>query len=56
MHLQDIRRDFRKGTLTREELHSNPIEQFNLWMQQALTTDIVDPTAMVLATAAKRSG
>lgn len=52
MDLQDIRRDFRKGTLTREELHSDPIEQFNLWMRQALTTDIVDPTAMVLATAA----
>ncbi len=51
--LQDIRRDFRKGTLTREELHSDPIEQFNLWMQQALTTDIVDPTAMILATAAR---
>lgn len=53
MELQDIRRDFRKGTLTREELHSDPIEQFNLWMQQALTADIVDPTAMVLATAAR---
>lgn len=53
MELQDIRRDFRKGKLTREELHSDPIEQFNLWMQQALTADIVDPTAMVLATAAR---
>jgi pyridoxamine 5'-phosphate oxidase len=52
IELQDIRRDFRKGTLTREELHNDPIEQFNRWMQQALTTDIVDPTAMVLATAA----
>jgi pyridoxamine 5'-phosphate oxidase len=53
MELQDIRRDFRKGTLTREELHSDPIAQFNRWMQQALTTDIVDPTAMILATAAR---
>lgn len=53
MELQDIRRDFRKGTLTRKELHSDPIEQFNLWMQQALTADIVDPTAMILATAAR---
>ena len=53
MELQDIRRDFRKGTLTREELHTDPIEQFNRWMQQALTTDIVDPTAMILATAAR---
>lgn len=53
MDLQDIRRDFRKGTLTREELLGNPIEQFKLWMQQALTTDLTDPTAMVLGTAAR---
>ena len=53
MDLQDIRRDFRKGTLTRDELIDDPIEQFKLWMQQALTTDLVDPTAMVLATSAR---
>lgn len=53
MELQDIRRDFRKGTLTREELPDNPIEQFSLWMQQALTTELSDPTAMILGTAAR---
>ncbi|MBU2099168.1 MAG: pyridoxamine 5'-phosphate oxidase [Gammaproteobacteria bacterium] len=53
MELQDIRRDFRKGTLTRDELLDNPVEQFSVWMQQALTTDLSDPTAMVLATAAR---
>lgn len=53
MELQDIRRDFRKGTLAREELLANPIEQFNLWLQQALTTDLSDATAMVLGTAAR---
>ncbi|MDP2284093.1 MAG: pyridoxamine 5'-phosphate oxidase [Pseudohongiella sp.] len=53
MDLQDIRRDFRKGTLTRDELIDDPIEQFKLWMQQALSTDLVDPTAMVLATGAR---
>lgn len=53
MDLQDIRRDFRKGTLTRGELIDDPIEQFKLWMQQALTTDLVDPTAMVLATSSR---
>lgn len=53
MELQDIRRDFRKGTLTREELLDNPIEQFSVWMQQALTTELSDPTAMVLGTAAR---
>lgn len=53
MELQGIRRDYQKGTLTREELLENPVEQFKLWMQQALTTDLSDPTAMVLGTAAR---
>ncbi|MDO8907169.1 MAG: pyridoxamine 5'-phosphate oxidase [Pseudohongiella sp.] len=53
MELQDVRRDYRKGTLTRDELLDNPIEQFKLWMQQALTTDLSDPTAMVLGTSAR---
>lgn len=53
MELQDIRRDYQKGTLTREDLLDNPIEQFRIWMQQALTTDLSDPTAMVLGTAAR---
>lgn len=53
MELHDIRRDFRKGTLTREELLDNPIDQFNRWLQQALTTDLTDPTAMVLGTASR---
>ena len=53
MELHDIRRDFRKGTLTREELLDNPVDQFNRWLQQALTTDLTDPTAMVLGTASR---
>jgi pyridoxamine 5'-phosphate oxidase len=53
IELQDIRRDFRKGTLSREDLLNNPIEQFQHWMNQALTTDLTDPTAMVLATTAR---
>lgn len=53
IELQGIRRDFRKGTLSREDLLNNPIEQFQYWMNQALTTDLTDPTAMVLATTAR---
>jgi len=53
IELQGIRRDFRKGTLSREDLLNNPIEQFQHWMNQALTTDLTDPTAMVLATTAR---
>src|SRR5690606_6802440 len=36
-----------------EELLDNPVDQFNRWLQQALTTDLTDPTAMVLGTASR---
>jgi len=51
--LQGIRRDFRRGTLGREDLLENPVEQFQLWLEQALTTELTDPTAMVLATSSR---
>lgn len=51
--LQAIRRDYLSGSLTRESLAENPIEQFSTWMDQAIEMQLVDPTAMVLATSAR---
>ena len=50
MGIKDNRREYDYGTLSRENLRSNPFEQFSLWMDQALEAEIVDPTAMSLAT------
>lgn len=50
MDLEQIRRDYLSGGLRRVALHENPIEQFKVWLSQALNSDIADPTAMVLAT------
>ena len=36
MSLQDNRREYDYGKLTRESLSDNPFEQFTLWMDQAL--------------------
>lgn len=51
MDLQSIRREYLSGSLTREQLQANPVDQFRVWMDQAITMELVDPTAMVLATA-----
>jgi pyridoxamine 5'-phosphate oxidase len=51
--LQAIRRDYLSGSLSRESLAENPIEQFSTWMSQAIEMQLVDPTAMVLATSAR---
>lgn len=49
--LEDIRRDYLLGGLSRDQLDDNPISQFETWMEQAIASQIPDPTAMVLATA-----
>ena len=49
MSLQDNRREYDYGKLTRESLSDNPFEQFTLWMTQAIEANIQDPTAMSVA-------
>jgi len=48
--LESLRREYLHGGLRREELIDDPLDQFSLWMQQALDLEIYDPTAMTIAT------
>lgn len=41
------------GGLQREKLAEDPFKQFELWMEQAIASEIPDPTAMTLATVSK---
>ena len=50
MSLKDNRREYDYGTLSRDSLNENPFTQFSLWMDQAIEADIIDPTAMSVAT------
>lgn len=50
MSLEEKRREYQYGKLTRESLNDNPLVQFKLWMGQAVESEIQDPTAMSLAT------
>lgn len=50
MNLEDIRRQYVYKGLSREELDDNPVAQFETWMQQACEAEVVDATAMTLAT------
>ncbi len=50
MKLQDMRREYLKGGLSRQQLHHDPIVQFEQWLQQAIDAELPDPTAMTLAT------
>ncbi|GAB2646630.1 pyridoxamine 5'-phosphate oxidase [Vibrio panuliri] len=50
MELEDIRREYTKGGLRRKDLLSDPIDQFNFWLKQAIDAKMMDPTAMTVAT------
>lgn len=50
MNLADIRTDYCRSRLRRADLRPSPIEQFDLWMEEALREEILEPTAMSLAT------
>ncbi len=51
LDLQSLRREYLRGGLNLEDLSANPIDQFEIWMEQAVQAEIADPTAMVVATA-----
>lgn len=53
--LELVRREYRRQGLSRKDLNDNPFEQFNIWLNQALELDLMDATAMSLATSTTSS-
>ena len=49
--LNNFKKEFLKSGIVRDDLDRNPINQFSLWFSQAMESDIVEPSAMSLATA-----
>lgn len=51
MDIASERKSYTQGALERAALHPNPIEQFRQWLDTALNSPQLEPTAMTLATA-----
>lgn len=50
-NLHDFRKDYKRDTLSRDDMSDNPIVQFELWMKDAITSEAVaEPNAMTLVT------
>lgn len=47
--ISSIRRDFSKRKLKPELLDDNPINQFQIWLNEAIKAEVPEPTAMCLA-------
>jgi pyridoxamine 5'-phosphate oxidase len=54
INLYDYRKDYKRGTLSRNDASENPISQFDKWMKDAISSHIVaEPNAMTLVTATR---
>lgn len=53
MNFGDLRKEYRARALERKMLLEDPLPQFLLWLQEANQVQIIEPTAMVLATATR---
>ena len=53
MDIADLRREYTKGGLHRDELPLDPLDLFEKWLRQACDAKLPDPTAMSIATVDK---
>lgn len=51
MNIAELRREYTMAGLTEADLAADPIDQFQKWFDEALKAGIIEPNAMVLATA-----
>ena len=49
-NLADLRKSYERAELDESASHENPLQQFGLWLEQAITAQIPEPNAMTLAT------
>jgi pyridoxamine 5'-phosphate oxidase len=52
--LNNIRRQYKLNKLSEETVHKNPFGQFENWFNQVMKIELVEPNAMILATADKK--
>lgn len=50
MNLEELRRNYALRSLDVADLRPDPFEQFDYWMREAITAELLEPNAMSLAT------
>jgi pyridoxamine 5'-phosphate oxidase len=48
--LAELRKDYARGSLDENSVDTDPIRQFQLWLEQALDAQLPEPNAMTVAT------
>ncbi len=49
-HISDLRKSYERAELDESASLADPLAQFELWLQQALSSELPEPNAMTLAT------
>ena len=49
-NLANLRQEYKKHQLTEELAHSEPLQQFAVWFQEAMNSGVPEPNAFILAT------
>ena len=49
-NLADLRKTYARGSLAEEDVHQDPMKQFEMWFEQASKAQCPEPHAMTLAT------
>ncbi|MBX3256688.1 MAG: pyridoxamine 5'-phosphate oxidase [Chitinophagaceae bacterium] len=49
--IADIRINYSQKSLSQQDVHANPVQQFDTWWKEAVASDILEVNAMTLATA-----
>ena len=50
MKVSDLRKNYTQAGLLETDVVANPIEQFSLWLEQAVAANLLEPNAMTVAT------
>ena len=50
--IADLRKSYERAELSEEASDADPLQQFDQWLQEAITSEVPEPNAMTLATVA----
>jgi pyridoxamine 5'-phosphate oxidase len=47
----NLRKEYAKAELDTDSVNASPVKQFEIWFEEAVSADLLEPNAMILATA-----
>lgn len=50
LEVQNIRREYKVGSLSRKDMPADPILKSEEWIQEAIRLDVIEPTAVIVGT------